>query len=110
MFRRTDDLGFGTKAGSSRMLNPDGSFNVVRTGMSKLQLTGIYHWLINMPWLHFWLLVLAGYVGINILFAGAYLFIGLDQLEGVSRWDGMGRFCEAFFFSAQTFTTVGYGR
>ena len=47
---------------------------------------------------------------INFLFTGIYLLIGHDQLQGLfykSYWD---KAKEVFFFSTQTFTTVGYGR
>jgi inward rectifier potassium channel len=46
----------------------------------------------------------------NLFFAILYYLIGMDQFMGTlgeSRWDS---FQEAFFFSAQTITTVGYGR
>jgi len=54
------------------------------------------------PWL---LAVLAGlYVGVNVLFALAYLACG-DCIENARA----GSFADAFFFSVQTLATIGYG-
>ena len=39
-----------------------------------------------------------------------YLLIGLNQLQGVIASTPWGKFKEAYFFSTETFTTVGYGR
>jgi len=50
------------------------------------------------------------YVFVNLLFAFIYLGIGVDGLAGVNGTGTFDRFWESFFFSAQTLTTVGYGR
>jgi inward rectifier potassium channel len=42
-----------------------------------------------------------------LIFTALYLIIGIDQLRGVSS--NQSDFFNAFSFSAQTFTTVGYG-
>jgi inward rectifier potassium channel len=39
-----------------------------------------------------------------------YLGIGVEHLRGAEASTASDRFLSAFFFSAQTFTTVGYGR
>ncbi len=46
----------------------------------------------------------------NLVFACLYLTIGIDHLGGMVAGSNAEKFGEAFFFSAQTFTTVGYGR
>jgi inward rectifier potassium channel len=46
----------------------------------------------------------------NFLFACIYYLIGLENLTGIEAGSAIENFGEAFFFSAQTFTTVGYGR
>lgn len=105
------DMGFGTSvAGRQRMVNQDGSFNVKRRGRSYFEIKGIYHWLIRMSWFHLMLLILSGYIVVNSIFACVYMAVGVDHLDGMEWKDGWGKFSEAFFFSAQTFTTVGYGR
>ena len=109
--RREDnnDLGFGNKlnAPGERLLNQDGSFNVVRTGRWTWT---PYQNLVEMSWGKFLLLMLAFYVFTNFVFAGLFYFIGSDQFNGVSE-EGteMVKFTDLYFFSAQTLTTVGYG-
>jgi len=44
------------------------------------------------------------------LFATVYLFIGMHQLQGWIAATPWQKFKEAYFFSTETFTTVGYGR
>lgn len=43
------EIGFGSKnyQDSVRFLNGDGSVNVLRTGLGKLNNIDVYHWLIN---------------------------------------------------------------
>ncbi len=50
------------------------------------------------------------FILINLLFASLYLLIGIEHLNGMVAETIGEKFGEAFFFSAQTFTTVGYGR
>jgi inward rectifier potassium channel len=45
----------------------------------------------------------------NLIFAGAYYFVGVNQLSGIQGHDAVTQFFYCFFFSAQSFTTVGYG-
>ncbi|MDQ3109235.1 MAG: ion channel [Bacteroidota bacterium] len=106
-----DDLGFGTKQGSDRNMNKDGSFNIERLGEPKFRPYEIFHELITMSWTKFILLILTGYLFINIIFAAIYYFIGTEHLAGIDQSiDGLHKFSESFFFSSQTLTTLGYGR
>jgi inward rectifier potassium channel len=50
------------------------------------------------------------YVFINIFFALIYYIIGVEHLTGIDQSDPLNEFIDIFFFSSQTFTTVGYGR
>jgi inward rectifier potassium channel len=64
-----------------------------------------------MPAWKFIAVIIFFFMMVNLLFAGLYLWIGIDHLGGmVAGSDSLEQFGEAFFFSAQTFTTVGYGR
>jgi len=45
----------------------------------------------------------------NCVFASTYLLVGIDNLNGVVPSDGFTNFLNCFFFSVQTFTTLGYG-
>lgn len=92
-----------------RVINKDGTFNVHRRGTTWRDVNG-YLYLINMPWPGFFSCVLAGYLVVNTLFALVYYSLGPDQLHGASAaTTDMAHFLNAFFFSAQTLTTVGYG-
>ena len=106
------DLGFGTKINDSysRLINKDGSFNLGRTNESFWNRVNLYHRLITMRWRPFLGLVLMFYLVTNAIFAGLYVLAGVDHLTGVDDATAMDGFWEAYFFSAQTLTTVGYGR
>jgi inward rectifier potassium channel len=110
-FNPENDLGFGTQAvtKNQRLLNQDGSVNVKRTGLPFLDTSNNYHRLITMRWTHFWLLVLACYFVVNVIFATIYMCIGINSLIGVQGHTFWQHFWDAFFFSAQTLSTVGYG-
>lgn len=103
-----DDPGFGAKNTQTRLVNNDGSFNVRIIG--RLASNDTYHFLINVPWGHFlWIVTLTFFVA-NVLFASIYFMLGEGSLMGVVAKDETERFFEAFFFSTQTMTTLGYGR
>ncbi len=110
-FNPESDLGFGTQAvaKNQRIINQNGSVNVKRKGLSFFDTSNNYHTLITMRWTHFWIMVLAGYIAINLFFTMIYLAIGADNLIGAEGHTPMGHFFDALFFSAQTVSTVGYG-
>jgi inward rectifier potassium channel len=68
-----------------------------------------YHTLLTMPRWKFLLMILSFYVVVNLIFALIYYIAGVENLVGMSAGSETNKFLEAFFFSAQTFTTVGYG-
>ena len=106
------DLGFGarvTEQSRLRLLNRDGSFNVRRTGLSFVERIDLYHSLLTMPWWRFHLVVFSAYVVLNLLAASGFMLLGEGALGGIQETTFTGRFTETFFFSVQTFTTVGYG-
>jgi inward rectifier potassium channel len=110
--RRNDDTGFGTSANSygGRFINKDGSFNLTKTGQPFWKRTSVYYLLLNMPAWKMALLILIGYFVINVVFTCLYLLVGVQGLTGLQTQSGFGRVLEVFFFSTETFTTVGYGR
>lgn len=105
-----DDLGFGTQPvlKNQPLVNKDGTVNVKRKGLSVFNTANNYHTLITMSWTRFWLLVLSGYIVVNVIFAFIYVATGL-HLDGVEGRTGFEHFLSALFFSAQTISTVGYG-
>lgn len=63
-----------------------------------------YHLLLAIPWVGFVGAIALLYLTINILFALAYLAGG----DGIANAQS-GSFLDAFFFSVQTFASIGYG-
>lgn len=106
-----DDLGFGKRpmGKDQRMMNADGSSNVKRVGLPIFSSNDTYNWLISMSWRRFMFIILMAYLAINILFASIYVLIGIENLHGAPGITTRDHFFDAFFFSAQTISTVGYG-
>ncbi len=110
---RANDLGFGTVVGRTRgqrLLNRDGSFNVVRAGLGLAESLAPYHQLLTMSWPAFLGVVVLAYVVLNLLFALAFVACGPEALLGPGLDMLGGRFARAFYFSVQTFATIGYGQ
>ena len=106
------DLGFGSfVAGQSRQrfLNVDGSFNVQRTGLSFFTSINAYHTLLSMSWAKFLGLLLLLYFLSNVLFGVLYSTLGAEALVDTSSTPTDTLFIRGFFFSVQTFATIGYG-
>ena len=106
------DLGFGSIVGGARqqrLINRDGSFTSRRVGFSAFSYLNGYHALLTMTWPRFLGFVTAGYAAMNALFAIAYLKCGPDALGGQAATAMGGRFLRAFFFSIDTFATIGFG-
>jgi inward rectifier potassium channel len=91
-----------------RIINKDGTFNVRRTGTG-LKNLNIYQYLLVISWTRFLVIIIAGFFVVNSVFAGLYLLTGIQHLNGADSGTAMNSFFSAFFFSAETFTTVGYG-
>jgi inward rectifier potassium channel len=106
-----DDLGFGPQPviKNQQLINKDGSPNVKRVGLPFFNTANNYHTLITMSWTKFWIMVISGYVVLNFVFALIYMSFGPGSLDGSSGNTSFNHFWDAFFFSAQTISTVGYG-
>ncbi len=108
----TRDLGFGAvvaRESRKRLLNRDGSFNVVREGLSFLQSLSPYHFLLTTSWPRFLGMVVLFFLVTNAVFGLAYFACGPGQIAGSTATTPGGQFLEDFFFSVQTFATIGYG-
>lgn len=104
--------GFGSNTNSygGRFVNKNGSANVEKRGMHFWHRTSWYHMLIDMSAWKFLLIILSFYLTINFVFALIYFAIGIEFLHGIdASGSDLEQFGQAYFFSAQTFTTVGYG-
>jgi inward rectifier potassium channel len=109
---RDRDLGFGSvvsRESRARLLNRDGTFNVIRSGLRWIDRFAP-HELLRISWPKFIGLIVVVYVGLNVVFAVAFLACGEQALVGSGISMLGGPFSRAFFFSVQTFATIGYGQ
>lgn len=106
-----DDLGFGNRpmGKDQRMMNADGTSNIKRIGLPLFRSADTYNWLISMSWTKFMSIIVIAYLIVNILFAAIYVSVGIENLKGAEGITFRDQFFSAFFFSAQTISTVGYG-
>lgn len=106
------DLGFGDKVAREtrlRFLNRDGSFNVERDGLRTVSVLNLYHFLLTMSWKTFLFLVLILFFLSNVAFGFFYAALGDSSLVDTSELPMNNIFLRGFFFSVQTFATIGYG-
>lgn len=110
--KSNNDTGFGTNPNSygGRFINKDGSYNVRKDGISVWDRFSVYHNMLEMPRWKFFLAIVVFFVCINIIFTVVYVMLGTGCFQGFiaqTEWD---KIKELYFFSTETFTTVGYGR
>jgi len=110
--KTNNDTGFGSNPNNfgGRFINKDGTFNLRREGIPLLRRFSVYQRMLNLPSWKFIAIILVFFIVINLLFTCVYILIGTRQLQGMVSKDPWQNFKEVFFFSTQTFTTVGYGR
>ncbi|THF87784.1 transporter [Deinococcus sp. KSM4-11] len=102
------DLGLsGVFEAESRFLSRDGRFNSRRVGLG-LGAYNPYTMLLAMSWPRFFAVALALYLLLNALFAAGYFALGAGALSQQPDQAGP-RLLGAFFFSVQTFGTIGFG-
>lgn len=109
---KTDNqTGFGTNATNygGRFLGKDGSANIEKRGLPFFEQISLFHSLLRLPNWKFQTVIVLFFILVNVFFATLYYLIGVENLAGITVTSELDKFAEAFFFSAQTFTTVGYG-
>jgi inward rectifier potassium channel len=106
-----DDTGFGSKDNyGGRFINRDGTFNITREGQGFWDRFSLFHSMLNLPGWKFTAVLFLFFIGVNLFFTLIYIGLGTDQFTGLisaNRWQDLR---ELYYFSTQTFTTVGYGR
>lgn len=104
----SQDPGLGTTYQKSvkRILNEDGSYNIQRIGSIRM-LKDFYKYLVELSAWKFGVFLVGSFLVANLVFAGIYCWIGTEYLHGINP--NQNNFIAAYYFSAQTFTTVGYG-
>jgi inward rectifier potassium channel len=110
--RSEENTGFGTNSSynAGRFMKADGTPNIVKKGTGILERYSWYHTFLGMSRGKFLLVLLVIYFLLNLSFATIYYLLGVENLNGLKSGTPLQNFAEAFFFSTQTFTTVGYGR
>ncbi|MGH9640139.1 MAG: ion channel, partial [Bryobacteraceae bacterium] len=91
-----------------RALNPNGQFNVRRTGATWRD-AHPYLFLIGTSWPSFAGCLVAAFLAVNIGFTALYLAIGVEHLKGAESRSLSSKVLAAFFFSTDTLTTLGSG-
>ncbi len=110
--KATTTTGFGSNASDygGRFFNKDGKPNIEKKGVGFFEGISWFHTLLQIPGWKFFGIIILFYALINLIFAGIYCMIGIEHLGGIIATTFWEKFGEAYFFSTQTFTTVGYGR
>ena len=110
--KTNNDTGFGVQASSigGRFVNKDGSFNIRKIGHPIWERISIYSWLLELSSFKFLMVIVLFYFLANLFFTLLYFMLGQQQIQGLVALSEWSRFKELFYFSTQTFTTVGYGR
>jgi inward rectifier potassium channel len=106
------NTGFGTNTSDygGRFVNKEGNANIEKRGVGFFERNSWYHTLLALPRWKFFSVIFIFFIAVNLLFAVVYDLVGVDHLGGMVAHSRTEKFIEAFFFSCQTFTTVGYGR
>ncbi len=106
------NTGFGVNSSDygGRFLNKNGQPNIEKKGLGYFERISWYHVLLEMPRWKFFAAILLFYFSINLLFGFVYFLVGVNHLTGINTHSRLEEFAQAFFFSCQTFTTVGYGK
>jgi inward rectifier potassium channel len=89
----------------NRLVQRGASDRVVAIGLRNPWLGDLYHQLLTLPWWAFLFGLAIVYLGLNVLFALLYL-LGDRAIANAHP----GIFSDAFFFSVETISTIGYGQ
>jgi inward rectifier potassium channel len=81
----------------------DNTYPIQIRGEKRRLLEDVYHWFLRAQWRWVFLVIACLHLALNALFGCAFYVVG-----GVQNLPN-GSFVEAFFFSVQTFGTIGYG-
>ncbi len=106
------NTGFGTNTSAygGRLINKNGKPNIEKRGIGLLESISWYHTMLELPLWKFLSILVLFFAFVNLIFAGIYYAVGIEHLTGLNSTTSLNKFIDAYFFSAQTFTTVGYGR
>lgn len=86
------------------VMRRDGTVTVERLGIRNSWWRDLYHFMLKGNWGQVLMLLSGGYLVLNTVFAVLFWLPG-DAIQGASD----ASLLDAFFFSVQTFSTIGYG-
>jgi len=107
-----NDTGFSNTGNinGGRFINRDGTFNLSKKGLPFWNRFSLYYAMITLPLWQFIGIIFIFFICVNLLYTLVYLFIGASEFTGMIAHSGWKMYKELYFFSTETFTTVGYGR
>jgi len=108
--KKIKDPGFGNTSSpfAKQVITKRGNYCVNHLN-KKRKFSEAYDFLVRISWPYFFTLSLATYLSANLFFAVVYVLIGVDQISVLDNQVSFSGFLNAFFFSCQTFTSLGYG-
>lgn len=106
------NTGFGVNSSDygGRFTNKNGEANVEKHGIPFLERISWFHTMLSIRTWKFLCIIITFFITVNFLFGIVYYLMGAEHFYGLKNGTEWEKFWEAFFFSTQTFTTVGYGR
>ncbi len=109
--KQNNDTGFASNTSETggRFINKNGSYNIVKEGMPFYKRFSIFNDMLHLSLWKFILVIIVFFILINLIFASIYFVTGPQQMEGLVPGSDWKIFRQLFYFSTQTFTTVGYG-
>ncbi|MBC7458698.1 MAG: ATP-sensitive inward rectifier potassium channel 10 [Bdellovibrionaceae bacterium] len=81
----------------------------VKQNKSNTVFTDVYYDLLSIGWMRFLFYIFSVYFFINLIFGLIYFLSGPEGLSGNHVSGTLNFFTQCFFFSVQTFSTIGYG-
>ena len=108
---KVNNTGFADNGSTvgNRLVKKDGTPNTRRVGVPFWQSKSWFHTLLKMSWSQFIGVLFWGFVISNLVFTVFYYLVGVHHLNGIVPLHSIDTVTRVFFFSVQTFTTVGYG-
>jgi inward rectifier potassium channel len=110
-FNTDKNTGFGnnTETIGNRLFQKNGNPNTAKSGIGFWNKISMFHSLLKIEWYKFILLTFVAFIVFNIFYTILYYIAGIQHLNGIQNNSISNQLISVFFFSVQTFTTVGYG-
>ena len=89
-----------------RLLRRDGELNIQKDSLNSFR---VFNTLVTMTWQRLFFYAFLAHILFNLFFSSLYWITGASTCLGGLDGTKTNTFLDIFFFSTQTFTTVGYG-